>query len=88
MMNQTQLQGNSFAGSPTILSKDQMKAIKGGITCSTTIYGSNGGVLHQLTGTCASGDMWECQDYASNICNSMLRYSGDEGGSCYTSCQN
>ena len=70
-----------------LISKEQMKAIKGGmVTCTTVFYDGNDNAVAMWSGECASNSTWECQEGASQQCNVFFLTIDDGGSSCLTSC--
>lgn len=49
------------------LTKNEMKAIKGGVYCSVDVYYSNGDSFSN-NGYCGSSDVWTCKQYAQSYC--------------------
>ena len=68
---------SSFENS--VLSREQMKSVKGGISCKTTYYLGNG-QTYSSWGECGSDDIAECESYQPACSGMTCSNDGCKGG--------
>jgi hypothetical protein len=76
---------NATNVSYVLLSKNDMKQIKGGITCTTTVRDADGNATYTMSGECSDSNPDVCESSGGTYCRSFLIYA-DSGSSCGTTC--